>query len=674
MKRYTLYIIALVSAVACQREIALQEPAIASGEQFTATVENTRTAISSDTATGDCHISWTNADAAKIYYGAASTTAAVDGVSASSYDADNLSATFVTSAAIPDNVTDLYAVYPSSAASSFTSGTSTLSVTIPSTQTATFQAANYMVAKGARADHTLPFHHLASYLEIKVTGASVSRIVIAGENGEAIAGTLPVTFNGAGVPLPGTATATATSITLNVSGAGNYYAALLPGVSFTKGLSIRFYDSSGNILNSYCHQNALTTARAHIDYFTDDSGIDGRSRYFYATVSGAGAKDGSSWANAMSQTELYEFLSNAKLKQNGVLTVLTDAQKDALDGATVRLGAGTYTMGAIIDLQNLCTTTNKTLSLVGGYPAAGGATANPATNVTAFSGNDSYRVLNCYLKNTEKKLTLNLSGITFCHSKGTSGGAAAVSFFGEGNSVMISNCVFSDNYNTNSIAGIHIADGSVVRVEDSQFLRNTAWAGAAANVDGADAKGYFTDCVFSGNQSTSGSGGACKLSETATGVMNFTNCTFTANKGNDYGGAFYCNAPASASATFTNCTFGVKNDAGKKNYADTHGGGAVYIGQNGYACTVSFTGCEFYGNTAKSGGGAIHVSNALNASSATCLSNVNLTNCTFEGNSVTYDASTMSNGSGGAVDFRSSGTLTIRGCTFKQNATTQTGA
>ena len=674
MKRYTLYIIALVAAVACQREIAPQEPAIASGERFTATLEATRTAISSDTSTGGCSISWTAGDAAKVYYGSTSTLATVDGVSASGYDAANLSATFQTTATIPDNVTDLYAVYPSSAASSFTSGTSTLSVTIPSTQTATFQAANYMVAKGARADHTLPFHHLASYLEIKVNGASVSKIVIAGENGEAIAGTLPVTFNGAGVPVPGTATATATSITLNVSGAGNYYAALLPGVSFTKGLSIRFYDTDGNILNSYCHQNALTTARARIDYFTADAGIDGRSRYFYATVEGAGDKDGSSWANAMSQTELYEFLSNAKLKQNGELTVLTDAQKNALDGATVRLGAGEYKMGNCIYLQNLCTTTNKTFSLVGGYPAAGGQTADPSTYVTAFSGSESHRILDSYVHGTEKKLTLNLSGITFCYGLGDIGGQAVVRFFGAGNTVTISNCIFSNNTNPGAAASLHVATGSTVTLTDCTFQDNEACDAAAANIDGPGAKAYFTDCSFTRNQAT-GSGGACKLSSGATNAeMNFTNCTFTANKGNDYGGAFYCNAPASASATFTNCTFGDQNGATQKNYADTHGGGAAYIGHGGAACTITFDGCNFYGNTAKSGGGAIHVSNWMNMSTNTCETNLTLKRCIFKDNYVTYDVTdgtyTMVNGCGGAVDFRSSGTLLVSGCTFEGNYTT----
>ncbi|MBQ9596628.1 MAG: hypothetical protein IJR34_00045 [Bacteroidales bacterium] len=627
--------------------------------------DDTRTAISSDTGTSGLHISWTSGDAAKVFYAGGNVTASVDGVSASGYSEDNRTATFV--ASIPAGATDLYAVYPSSATSSYSDGA--LSVTIPSTQTGTFTSANYMVCKSTRASATLPFRHLASYMEINVGNASVTKIVIASENGAALAGTLPVTFDADGIPQPGTVSSPQTNITINVSGTGYYYAALLPAQTHS-GLSVRFYDSAGNILNSYCHQNSFTPVRGQIHDF---SRLDNRTRYLYATVSGAGDKDGSSWANAMSKTELYEFLNNAKLKQNGVLTVLTDAQKNALDGATVRLGAGTYTMTDCVNLQNICTATNKTFSLVGGYPAAGGQTADPSTNVTAFSGSESHRILDSYVDGTDKKLTLNLSGITFCNGKAAPGGAAVVRFYGAGNTVAISDCIFSNNTNTGTSACLHVATGSTVTLTGCTFQNNQAYGAAAANIDGNGAKAYFTDCTFTGNQA-SASGGACKISSGATNaVMNFTNCTFTANKGGDYGGAFYCNAPASASANFTDCTFGAQNDATKKNYADTYGGGAVYIGDGGTACTITFDGCNFYGNTAKSGGGAIHVSNGLNASSATCLSNVNLTDCIFEDNYVTNDASTVVNGCGGAVDFRSSGTLLVSGCTFKNNYTTRTG-
>ena len=662
-----------LAGTACMREeVRRSDTAEASHLQdvlFSASLETpsgAKTALSSDTDAGSAYISWTADDALTLHYAGGSQTASVCDITTDAYSADHLSAVF--SAALSSDVTDLYAVYPASATSSLSDGT--LSVTIPAAQDGSFKGADFMAAKTTREEAELYFCHLASYLEIKVNSASVASIVIAGENGEALTGTLPVTFDEDDFPVPGTATSTATAITLTATGAGYYYAALLPGVTFSKGLSLRFYDSEGNILNSYCHQNVLTTVRGTIHFFTDESGMDGRSRYLYATVSGAGDKDGSSWAHAMSQTELYAFLNDAQLKKGGVLTTLTDAQKDALDGVTVRLGAGTYAMGAIISLQNLCTTTDKSLSLVGGYPAAGGTTASPATNITTFSGEDSYRILSCNVKSTEKKITLSLSGITFSHSLGTEGGAAAVGFYGAGNTVTISNCIFSDNVNTASIAGLQIAYGSQVEVNDCRFLRNQAVAGAAANVDSDGSTGTFTDCVFSSN-TTTGNGGACKFSESASNAtMTFERCVFTANHGR-YGGAFYCNAPATAEASFIDCTFGDENDADLKNYADTYGGGAMYIGLNGYACTVSCTGCFFYGNTAKSGGGAIHVSNALNASSASCASNLSLTDCAFTGNSVTHDASTKINGCGGAVDFRSSGTLTISGCTFKQNFTTR---
>lgn len=682
MKKYTLYNICKVAVLAavltaCQRtELAPKEShASAEGVRLTAFAEapqGTRTAISSDTG-ADASVSWTVGDAAKVYYDGGSTTATVDGVSASGYDAANLSATFVTESALPSGVTALYAVYPSGAASSFTAGTSTLSVAIPSAQDGSFKGANYMVGKGTPAAASMQFRHLVSYLEVKVSSASVARIVIAGENGEGLVGTLPVTFDEDGIPQAGTASSTAPSITLTVSGAGNYYAALLPGLSLSKGLSMRFYDSDGNILNSYCHQNALTTVRGTIHYFTDASGIDGRSRYLYATVSGAGDKDGSSWANAMGNSELYAFLHEAKLKQNGVLTVLTDAQKDALSGTTVRLGAGTYSWSGAIELQHLCTTNDNTLSLVGGFPAAGGAVANPAVNVTTFSGNDDHSVLICYLRGGDaaKKLTLSLSGITFSHSRAATGGVGVLRMHGAGVTATISDCVFSDNFNSNAVAGLHIADGSAATVSNCRFTGNTAGQGAAANVDGANSTASFTDCVFSGNTATFTSGGAFKFSETSeNAVVTFERCTFTGNQGNG-GGAIYCNAPATASATFTGCTFGDESDASKKNVATTYGGGAVYLGARGAACSIAFNNCNFYGNTAKTGGGAIHVSNELNAGTDTCRTNLTLAGCRFKGNNVSKDTRTIPNGSGGAVDFRSSGTLTISDCTFYQNYTSE---
>ncbi|MCR4564538.1 MAG: hypothetical protein K5651_00440 [Bacteroidales bacterium] len=660
----------------CQREEALSgEDAIQDADvvRFTATAEpsGTRTAISSDTADGSAYVSWTSGDAARLYYSGGRVTANVEGVSTDSYSAGNRAAAFV--APVPSDVTDLYAVYPSSATSSFSSGT--LSVTIPSSQDGTFKGANYMVCKSTRESATFAFYHLASYLEINVGSASVARIVIAGENGEALVGTLPVTFDEDGNPQLGTASLTTASITLTVSGAGNYYAALLPGITFTKGLSVRFYDSSDNLLNSYCHQPAtsLATVRSNVYYFTDASGLDGRSRYLYATVSGAGDKDGSSWANAMSKTELYAFLNDAQLKKGGVLTALAEEQRNALSGVTLRLGAGTYAMGARATLTGLATEDGMAVNIVGGFPAAGGLTPDPENNETILSGASSYQILYAYPASSDS-LALSLTGLTVSGSNAARGGVAALEFHGAKMGVRMNDCVIKDNVNGYAIGGIQLADGVYAEIADCTFSGNQATQGAAAGLDGTGTEVTFTRCVFSGNQASL-RGGAVKFSESAADAkLTCIGCDFTGNTAEDWGGAFYCNAPSTATATFTNCTFGAKNgntvDATKKNHADTYGGGVAYIGDGGAAHSVTFNTCYFYGNTALSGGGAIHVSNELNASDRTCSSNLTFKNCTFEDNSVTNDASTMSNGCGGAVDFRSSGTLLVSGCTFEGNYTT----
>lgn len=677
MKRYTIYSISAAfvlagALTACQRaEFVPQESGPVSGEgvrltAFAEAPQGTRTAISSDTG-ADASVSWTVGDAAKVYYDGGSTTATVDGVSASGYDAANLSATFVTADAIPTAVTDLYAVYPASATSSLSG--STLSVTIPAVQDGTFKGANYMVAKTTREEATLSFRHLVSYLEIKVGSASVTRIVIAGENGEGLVGTLPVTFDAEGIPQAGTASSTAAAITLTVAGAGNYYAALLPGLSLSKGLSMRFYDSDGNILNSYCHQNALTTVRGTIHYFTDASGIDGRSRYLYATVSGAGDKDGSSWANAMDKAGLYAFLNDGQLQKDGVLTALTEEQRNALSGVTLRLGAGTYAMGARTTLTGLATAEGMEVNIVGGYPAAGGLTPDPVSNETILSGASSYQILFAYPASSDS-LALSLTGLTVSGSNAARGGAAALEFHGAKMGVRMNDCVIKDNVNGYSIGGIQLADGVYAEIADCTFSGNQATQGAAAGLDGTGTEVTFTRCVFSGNQASL-KGGAVKFSESAADAkLTCIGCDFTGNTAADWGGAFYCNAPATAVASFTGCTFGDASDATKKNAVTNYGGGAVYLGEGGAAHTVRFADCDFYDNSALAGGGAIHVSNALNASSATCVSNLSLSGCTFRGNHVVQGDTNAPKGGGGAVDFRSSGALTISGCTFKQNYTT----
>ena len=116
--------------------------------------------------------------------------------------------------------------------------------------------------------------------------------------------------------------------------------------------------------------------------------------------------------------------------------------------------------------------------------------------------------------------------------------------------------------------------------------------------------------VYVGNKSNTagGHGGAIYC---ASGSLTMTDCAFSGNSANWYGGAICC--WVNSSPTVTNCTF-VGNNA---NY-----GGAIYC----WDSSMTLTNCAFRDNSADSGG-AIYCEDT---SSST------VTNCTFSGNSADY--------------------------------------
>ena len=153
---------------------------------------------------------------------------------------------------------NVYAVYPASITASYDG--STFSVTVPATQDGTFANAAIEVSE-LSGGTDLNFKNLGSLLEIGVTASDTRSIVIGTYGGAKIAGTAPVTFS-AGVPVVGEITG-GTTVTLNVSGAGTYYAALLP-VNASEGFYVELHDAAdggGNIIAKKIGRNALNLPR-----------------------------------------------------------------------------------------------------------------------------------------------------------------------------------------------------------------------------------------------------------------------------------------------------------------------------------------------------------------------------------------------------------------------------
>lgn len=242
--------VAILAMVACSREELFEYGdakfvLTASHEGFNGS--STRTTLGA----GDA-VNWAAGDQIKLVWNGGSVTS-------NALESAGSSATF--GFASEPGSGNVYAVYPASATASY-DGTEFL-VEVPQTQDGSFASASIEVAAVSGNDVTIK--HLASLLEISITDASVRSFKIAAYNNKEIAGTAEVTFS-AGVPVIGTVTGGSSSVTVNVSGVGTYYVALLP-VNADKGFYIELFDAEnagGNSIGKKIGNNALVLARKNL--------------------------------------------------------------------------------------------------------------------------------------------------------------------------------------------------------------------------------------------------------------------------------------------------------------------------------------------------------------------------------------------------------------------------
>ena len=595
---------------------------------------------------------------------------------------------------VPEAVETVYLGYPAAAGLSLSG--SALSVTIPAEQAGAFADANFAIASAATTDNAVQFYNASSMFKLVVTDATLTRAVITGNNGEALAGTLPFTFSGSGI-VPGTAASTSTSLSVSLSGAKTYYVAALPGLNLTQGATVQFYRGE-TPAGAFKLGNALSVARAQIASWGE---VDKVACNRYVTVNGAGSKNGRSWENAWGKAELKAFLTNS--------ASYTADELALMNGITVRMAAGTYvipdTAGELPEIDFSSVTTNVlTFRFVGGYPAAGGDTANPSANVTSLSGGELGAVLYAH-----KPINLSFEGLTFTKSRTTSGGRGALTFVNKGN-LALNNCIFTDNVNTATCGALDISDGCQFAISNCTFNANTATYAGAVNVDTygeVTTTGVFSNCAFSNNSLTlnNGNGGAFKVTagnvtvnqcrfidnttisegETGThggavwldgGTAVFNECTFLGNTSR-WGGAVY--SKNSGNGTFNDCIFG-GSAAGEGNSSPLASGGVAAL-DGGH---LTFNRCSVTGNSAADRGGVFFVSAAsgvldidggsyTNNSAAfggvayaQSTSVVNASNASFTDNS--------SSNYGGVFAINVNATVNLSGNTVSGNASGQGGA
>ena len=487
----------------------------------------------------------------------------------------------------------LSAVYPFDAAATFVDGE--INVSAPKVQDGTFAHASLSVAKWT-GSNSLTFENQCGLLRIEAVDAAVSKITLK--------------------------SADADVVTLNVSGAGTYYAAVAP--STLEGFSVVLTDAEGEELAKKVTTKSLVVEKGHVLPLGKIVGFDDR---FYVSAAAKGRKDGSNWDNAAGLTEL-----KALLAKGAVMNVYMSAGTYSVEEALVSEAEG------------------ADFSVYGGYPAgAKGAsikTRDAKANATIFDGGGKSQIW------LTKKGNVLFDGLTFQNGFSAKDNGGALVFNGTGVTGKVVDCSFIGNKvtdGTNSTqylsgGAIHVFEAKVT-VENSSFSKNYGRNGGSLFTNNAKAELTVKGCTFTEDYALN-TGGSINNSN---GTQMIENCTFTGcyNLGGA-GGAIHING-ASAVQTLKNCVFNACEANRNNSYLKVDNkasGGAISV-QN---ANLDISGCTFDGNMGSAG-------SAMLLQSGDGL--VRVTDCVFKNNK---------GASRGLIQTNGKAVLFMNNCQFFDNA------
>lgn len=460
----------------------------------------------------------------------------------------------------------LSAVYPFDASAAYVDGK--INVSAPKVQDGTFAHASLSVAEWT-GSNSLVFENQCGLLRIEAEDAAVSKITLK--------------------------SADADIVTLNVSGAGTYYAAVAP--STLEGFSVVLTDAEGEELAKKVTAKSLVVEKGHVLPLGKVVGFDDR---FYVSAEAKGRKDGSNWVNAAGLTEL-----KALLAKGAVMNVYMSAGTYSVEDALVSEAEG------------------ADFSVYGGYSADAKAASlsgrDVKANATVFDGGGKSQIW------LTKKGNALFDGLTFQNGFSAKDNGGALVFNGTGVTGKVVDCSFignkvtEGNNNTKGLSGGAIRVGeATVMVENCSFSKNYGRNGGSLYTDHAKANLTVKGCIFTEDY-TYNTGGSINNSN---GTQTIEDCTFTRCYNQvGTGGAIHING-ASAVQTLKNCVFNACEANRNNSYTKVNNkacGGAISV-QNAY---LDISGCTFDGNMGASG-------------SAMLLQNgdglVRVTDCVFKNN------------------------------------------
>ena len=521
----------------------------------------------------------------------------------------------------------LTAVYPFDATATFEGGK--INVSAPKVQDGTFAHASLSVAEWT-GSNSLTFENQCGLLRIEAVDAAVSKITLK--------------------------RADADVVTLNVSGAGTYYAAVAP--STLEGFSVVLTDAEGEELAKKVTTNSLVVEKGHILPLGKIVGFDDR---FYVSAEAKGRKDGSNWDNAAGLTEL-----KALLAKGAVMNVYMSAGTYSVEEALVSEAEG------------------ADFSVYGGYPAGAKAASlagrDAKVNATVFDGGGKSQIW------LTKKGNVLFDGLTFQNGFSGSSNGGALVFNGTGVTGKVVDCSFIGNKvtdGTNSTqylsgGAIHVFEAKVT-VENSSFYKNYGRNGGSLFTNNAKAELTVKGCTFTEDYALN-TGGSINNSN---GTQTIENCTFTGcyNLGGA-GGAIHING-ASAVQTLKNCVFNACEANRNNSYtkvAAKASGGAISV-QNAY---LDISGCTFDGNMGsagsamllQSGDGLVRVTDCVfknNKGASRGLIQTNGKAVLFMNNCQIFDNTMRTNEWGTVIHGANPSVVCMNNCSIHNNVSQQDG-
>lgn len=521
----------------------------------------------------------------------------------------------------------LSAVYPFDAAVAYEDGK--INVSAPKVQDGTFAHASLSVAEWT-GSNSLTFENQCGLLRIEAVDADVSKITLKNADADVV--------------------------TLNVPGAGTYYAAVAP---FTlEGFSVVLTDAEGEELAKKVTTKSLVVEKGHVLPLGKIVGFDDR---YYVSAEAKGRKDGSNWDNAAGLSELKALLANGAVMN-------------------VYMSAGTYSVtDALVSEAD-----GADFSVYGGYPAdAKGASLkarDAKANATIFDGGGKSQIW------LTQKGNVLFDGLTFQNGFSGSSNGGALVFNGTGVTGKILGCTFIGNKVTDGTDGtsglsggaIHVGEAKLT-VENCSFSKNYGRNGGSLYSNNAEAELAVKGCTFTEDY-TYNTGGSINNSN---GTQTIEDCTFTRCYNMiGTGGAVHVNG-ASAVQTLKNCVFSACEANRNNSYTKVDNkacGGAICV-QDAY---LDIIGCTFDGNMGSAGSamllqkgdGLVRVTDCVfknNKGASRGLIQTNGKAVLFMNNCQIFDNTLRTNQWGTVIHGGNPSVVCMNNCSIYNNVSQQTG-